>query len=200
MRAVLGIGNIGSRYDKTRHNVGFMFLDRLAEKYNLEFIPSKGDYFYCLGKLNGSDFALIRPTAYVNNSGGAAIHFLNENNISPEDLLVVHDDINLNFGSFKTKLNGGDGGHNGIASIIYSLNSDQFPRVRIGIGNSFDKGKMVDYVLERFTGKEIETLEEVFLKSVILTEAFITGGSKGMLDVNSIMKTEERKAEEQKDK
>lgn len=195
MRAILGIGNIGKRYARTRHNVGFMFLDYMVDKYSLQFIPSKSDYYYCLGIFNGADFALIRPSTYVNNSGIAAEHFISTNGISSDELLVIHDDLNLNFGVIKTKLNGGDGGHNGLSSIIYNLNSDSFPRIRIGIGASFEKGSQVDYVLEDFSSDEMPVLNSLFEKTLILTEEFIANGSKGMLDANSRLNPKEKKKE-----
>ena len=195
MRAILGIGNVGNRYALTRHNIGFMFLDFLAGKYSIEFKPSKSDYYFGIGKIEGSDFALIRPTTYVNNSGIAAAHFISAYNSSPEDLLVIHDDINLNFGKLKTKLNGGDGGHNGISSIIYHLNSNQFPRVRIGIGNDFDRGAQADYVLDKFPREEMNRLTEIFEKTLLLTEEFILNGTKGLLDVNSRLNPKEKRKE-----
>lgn len=196
MRAILGIGNVGSRYAETRHNIGFMFLDYLAGKYSLSFIPSKGDYYFCKGKIKGSDFTLIRPSTYVNNSGSAAYHFISENNLTPEDLLVIHDDINLDFGKIKTKLNGGDGGHNGISSIIYHLQTNLFPRVRLGIGNNFSKGAQVNYVLDKFPPDEIAQLENVFEKVFILAEEFIFSGTKGLLDVNSRLNPKEKKKDD----
>lgn len=196
MRAILGIGNVGSRYAKTRHNIGFMFLDYLAGKYSLEFIPSKGDYYYCKGKIKGSDFTLIRPSTFVNNSGFAAGHFVSSNNLTPEDLLVIHDDINLDFGKIKTKLNGGDGGHNGISSIIYHLNSNLFPRVRLGIGNNFSKGAQADYVLDNFPPDEAAQLKDIFEKVLMLSEEFILNGTKGLLDVNSRVNFKEKKKDD----
>ena len=191
MRLILGIGNPGKRYTFNRHNIGFMFLDYLAEKESLSFLPSKGDFYYAEGSLNSSEYNLIKPSTYVNNSGAAALQALQLNNVEVKDLLVIVDDINLNLGDFRVRVSGGDGGHNGISSIIYHLNSNQFPRIRIGIGDSFENGKMADYVLTNFSKEEIESLKKSFSLGIILTKEFIKGGIKQMLDANSKLSIED---------
>ena len=190
MRIILGIGNPGRRYSFNRHNVGFMFLDYMAVKESLSFLPSKGDFYYAEGKINNSEFSLIKPSTYVNDSGKAALQALQLYNAEIKDLLVVVDDLNLKFTDFKVNSSGGDGGHNGMSSIIYHLNSNQFPRIRIGIGTSFEKGKMADYVLTDFNKEEIESLKNSFSLGVILTKEFIRGGTKQMLDTNSRLASE----------
>lgn len=181
----MGIGNPGGRYENNRHNVGFMFLDYLANSNSLKFIPSKGDYNFASGIIQDSPFLLVKPSTYVNQSGAAVNQALAENKSDVSDLLVVLDDVNLELGNLRVRPYGGDGGHNGMSSIIYQLNSDQFPRIRIGIGNNFSKGEMADYVLSNFTKEELEILGKSFLLSKILTEEFIKGGVKQMLDANS---------------
>ena len=182
MQAVLGIGNPGKVYENTKHNVGFIILDRLAEKHNLIFQPSNSDYFEAGGKLNTAPFLLIKPTTYVNNSGLAAVHALNKYKLNFEDLLVVADDVNLDLGKIRIRQRGGDGGHNGLHSLIYHLNSDQFPRLRFGIGKDFEEGEMADYVLSRFDESSFDFLENRFTFALDLIEAFLTGGLKNMLD------------------
>lgn len=185
MRIILGIGNPGRRYSNNRHNVGFILLDQLAEKYSLSFNPSKGDYYFCEGKVGKNEFSLIKPSTYVNNSGIAASQALQFYNINVSDFLVVYDDINLEFSKIKVKAAGGDGGHNGINSIIYHLQNDQFPRIRIGIGNNFEKGSMADYVLSDFSKEEFEVLKNTYMVSINLINEFIQGGIKQLLDANS---------------
>ena len=187
MRIILGIGNPGKRYSFNRHNVGFMFLDYLAVKESLSFFPSKGDFYFAQGKLNNSEFNLIKPSTYVNDSGKAALQALQFNNAKVEDLLVVVDDLNLNFSEFRVRASGGDGGHNGIASIIYHLNSDRFPRIRIGINND-EKESNVDFVLSDFTSDEKNSLTNIFDDCMILTKGFIEAGIKNMMDINSALK------------
>ncbi len=187
MRIILGIGNPGNQYKNNRHNVGFMFLDLLANKYSLKFVPSKNDYYYADGKLGEYEFSLIKPSTFVNNSGTAALNSSSNFNTRIEDILVISDDINLEPGILKIKSHGGDGGHNGIASIIYHLNSNKFPRLRIGVGNKFESGRMAEYVLSDFNLEESKLLENSFEKGISLVENFIKGGLKQMLDHHSII-------------
>lgn len=185
MRAILGIGNTGRNYLKNRHNAGFILLDYFAEKHSLSFKPSKEDYYYCSGKIGDSEFLLIKPTTYVNNSGIAALQVSQLHHLNTSDLLVVYDDINLEVASVRVRASGGDGGHNGISSIIYHLQSETFPRIRIGIGNNFEKGFMADYVLSDFSNEEFAALKDTFEYSSGLLEEFIKGGLKQLLDANS---------------
>lgn len=185
MRVILGIGNPGQKYELNRHNVGFLFVDKLALKHSLQYKAGKGDYYFASGSLSGSNFFIIKPTTYVNNSGFAAKDILSENNISPEDLLVIYDDLNIENGKYRLRAGGSAGGHNGISSIIYHLNSDNFPRIKIGIGQQFEKGKMADYVLSDFNRNELNELDKLFDDVLFLSEEFIKGGKKHLLDANS---------------
>lgn len=185
MRIILGVGNPGNRYFYNRHNAGFMILDFFASQHSISFKPSKNDYWYSEGKIQNLKFILIKPSTFVNSSGLAAKQAIEKYKIDPKELLVVVDDVNLDIGDFRIRTSGGDGGHNGINSIIYHLNSNQFPRLRIGIGNNFDEGKMAEYVLTDFSKEELKVLEPVFEASKILIEDFIKDGIKGMLDANS---------------
>ena len=185
MRVILGIGNPGNRYLYNRHNVGFILLDKLASKYSLSFTPSKGDYYFCEGKIGSEEFSLIKPTTYVNNSGIAASQAINFYEIDVSDFLVVFDDLNLDLAKVKLKVKGGDGGHNGLSSIIYHLNNNNFARLRLGIGSDFEKGFMADYVLTDFTKDELKELQNTFNLGIKLSEEFIQGGIKQLLDANS---------------
>jgi PTH1 family peptidyl-tRNA hydrolase len=185
VRVIFGIGNPGNKYEKNRHNIGFKLLDYFASKNSLSFIPSKGSYYYSSGKLHDSEYYLVKPTTYVNNSGVAVLELIESLNLNREDLLVVHDDINLDIGNIRVKLSGGDGGHNGINSIIYHLISNEFTRLRIGVGNKFQKGEMAAYVLSDFNNEENKILDKIFETGASLIEEFIKGGTKQMLDTNS---------------
>lgn len=182
MRAVFGLGNPGSKYKLTRHNIGFLVLDSFSEKYKLEFHPSKNDYYYSEGSFESSEFFLIKPTTFMNLSGVSVVDFLNEYKINLHDLLVVVDDVNLELGKIRLRKSGGDGGHNGLKSIIYHLQNDSFPRLRIGVGNSSKETDLADYVLGKFSKDELETLKESIEFSVELIEKFISGGYKNMSD------------------
>lgn len=185
MRLVIGIGNPGERYSLNRHNVGFMFLDYFAEKHALKFVPSKSCYYYSRGKYKGEEYALLKPSDYVNTSGAAAAHAVEYFKTELRDFLVIVDDINLQLSEFRVRVSGSDGGHNGMSSIIYHLGSDQFPRIRIGVGNDFEKGRMADYVLSDFGKNELKELNKTFDLCTQLTEEFIGNGLDEMLNLNS---------------
>lgn len=185
MRSIVGLGNPGTRYDFTRHNVGFQILDLFAEKNKIKFKASKKDYFYSEGLFRSSDFFLVKPTTYMNSSGVAVLDFANEYSIDLENLLIVYDDVNLQPGQIRLRKSGSDGGHNGIKSIIYHLQNDTFPRLRFGIGSEFEKGDMAEFVLAKFSGKEMNLVEESLRFAVELIEQFIIGGYKSMLDLFS---------------
>ncbi len=185
MRVIFGIGNPGRKYQDNRHNVGFMLLDFFAGKHALSFNPSKGSYYSCEGKIAGNEFILVKPTTYVNNSGLAALEVLEGYRLVVDDFLIIHDDINLEIATVKVKISGSDGGHNGLSSLIYNFASDKFPRIRIGIGKSFRKGEMADYVLSDFNNDEFEDLKKSFETGSLLIDEFISGGIKNLLDANS---------------
>ena len=185
MRAVLGIGNIGLRYQRNRHNAGFLVLDYFAQNRSIKFKAAKGDYYFCEGDLNQVQYFLIKPSNYVNNSGVAALQFLEKHKIDISDLLVVCDDVNMKMGKLRVRKSGGDGGHNGLASIIYHLNSDQFPRLRIGIGSDFNEGELSSYVLDDFSENDATILKSVLKNSSLLVEEFIIGGIESLLNANS---------------
>ena len=191
MRGILGIGNPGINYLRNRHNAGFLILDNLAERKSLDFRPAKGDYFIALGEQNGESYCLIKPTTYVNKTGQAALQVIEKFKIEIVELLVVCDDVNIKTGQLRIRKSGGDGGHNGLASIIYDFNSDQFPRLRIGIGNDFDEGELSSYVLTDFSDDEEKLLTAVVKNSILLIEEFINGGYEAMLDLNSRLKNDE---------
>lgn len=193
MRAVVGIGNPGLKYSFNRHNVGFLFLDYFAEKKKLEFKPSKFDYYYSEGELDNIPFVLIKPSTYVNLSGVAVLSSVTRYKIDFKDILIVVDDINLEFSEFRLRKSGGDGGHNGLSSIIYHLNCDQFPRIRIGIGNNFEKGDLPKYVLSDFDKNEQIKLKSTFEMSTQLVESFILDGYNAMLNTYSRLINLEKK-------
>ena len=187
MRVIFGIGNPGHRYSNNRHNAGFLLLDFVASQKSLSFLSAKGDYHYAKGIACDTNFLLIKPTTFVNNCGFASKQVTDEYDLPIEDFLVVCDDTSLDLGTVRVRLSGGDGGHNGLASIIYNLNSNGFPRIRIGVGQSLNKNGLVEYVLSDFTTDEVTKLRNIFEKATSLIDEFISGGSKAMLDLNSKM-------------
>ena len=184
---IFGIGNPGIRYEFTRHNAGFLLLDYLAKKFSIGFKESTGEYLQSEGNINEQRFLLVKPVTFVNNSGIAAKQIFEKYSLLPEEFLVVCDDTNLQSFDLRVRLSGGDGGHNGLSSLIYHLMTDQFPRIRIGIGCNPPEIELADYVLSEFSKTELEAFQKTFNKGSILIEEFIKGGTKMMLEANSIL-------------
>ena len=192
MRAIIGIGNPGSSYQFNRHNAGFILVDYFAKLNSINFIPSKNNYYQASGTINQDNYVLIKPTTYVNKIGIAAAEVVENFNLPHEDLLIICDDVYLDIGSFRVKLSGGDGGHNGLSSIIYHLNTIDFPRIKIGVGRSTEEKKLADHVLSDFNVEEEPILTNVLKNSSTLINEFITGGTNKMLEANSKLFNEEK--------
>ena len=160
MTVLVGLGNPGRNYSDTKHNFGFWVLDKFAEKRSLKFQAGKGDYLL----VKSNDIALVKPTTYMNNSGMAVADYCRYFQNTAEELLVVYDDIDLPLGTLRFKPNGGSGGHKGLESIIYQLESEDFNRLRIGISAENEMGPSERYVLSPFpkdwTGKINEMIEK----------------------------------------
>jgi PTH1 family peptidyl-tRNA hydrolase len=162
LKLIIGLGNPGKKYELTRHNIGFQILDYIAGYLRVRFNPEKGDWYGVSGKYKDSEFYLMKPTTFMNNSGEAVRDFLTSNNIPLNNILVIHDDFQIPFGMIRMRTKGSDGGHNGVSSIIYHLNSMSFPRMRIGIGKDIlNKEDYIDFVLSDFNKKEITQLNEL---------------------------------------
>ena len=168
---IAGLGNIGNDYADTRHNVGFLVLDKLAEISGLVF-ESKRYAWKTEFRFKGRIFILIKPTTFMNLSGKAISYWLKKENIPDENLLVIADDIALPLGALRLRKKGGAGGHNGLLSIIEHLGTQEFSRLRIGVGNDFPTGLQIKYVLGEWTTEEktilfpkIETAVEI-IKSI----------------------------------
>lgn len=188
MRIIVGIGNPGSSHRYNRHNVGFQFLDFFVQKKILLFNASKFDYHFAEGELLGTPFVLVKPDTFVNNSGLAVLDCTRYYSANVEDVLVVVDDIHLNFSDIRIRRSGGDGGHNGLNSIIYHLSSENFSRLRIGIGSDFESGSLVNYVLSDFNKNDFVQLEKTFNLSIQLVESFVSDGYSSMLSTFSRLK------------
>lgn len=156
MKVVIGLGNPGAQYQATRHNIGWRVLDVVAEKLRAEFRPGKGDYYEARGRWRGHDLLLVKPTTYMNNSGIAARQIAERYGIPPEEMLAITDELQFPVGRVQLKASGSSGGQNGIESLIYHLRTSEFPRLRCGIGNEFQRGMMADYVLSPFPEEERE--------------------------------------------
>lgn len=157
---ITGLGNMGFDYEGTRHNIGFDVVDYLAAKFEVQY---KSERYGMLGsfKHKGRTFILLKPNTYMNLSGQAIRYWMQKEKIKTDKLLVILDDLNLSFGKVKIKSKGSAGGHNGLKNIEQLLNTNQYPRLRIGIGDRFGKGKQVDFVLGRWTNKEAIDLPDI---------------------------------------
>jgi len=156
---VAGLGNVGDEYHETRHNIGFLVLDALAKESGITF-SDKRYGFVTEYRHKGRIYVLVKPNTYVNLSGKAINYWLKESSVPVENLLIVADDLSLPFGTIRLRRRGGDGGHNGLASIIDVLGTQDFARLRFGIGGDFPYGTQVDYVLGKWTQDEINQLSD----------------------------------------
>lgn len=172
---IVGLGNIGPKYENTRHNIGFKILDRLAYKENLIFEPAKlGDI--TTYKLKGRTFILLKPSTYMNLSGKAVLYWLQKEKIPLENLLVITDDLNLPFGTIRIKTKGSDGGHNGLKDIQLQLGTTTYNRFRFGIDNEFGRRNQVDFVLGEWESDEEKQLPERLDLSVEVVKSFGLAG------------------------
>ena len=172
---IVGLGNIGDKYQNTRHNIGFKILDFLANKENLIFETQKlGDV--TIYKFKGRQFILLKPSTYMNLSGKSVLYWLTKEKIPLENLLIITDDLNLPFGTIRLKTKGSDGGHNGLKDVQDKLQTINYNRFRFGISDEFNKGRQVDYVLGEWTEEESKLLLERLEKSVELIKSFGTAG------------------------
>ena len=159
---IVGLGNPGDKYEFTRHNAGFMCLDFLADK--LDFKINKLKYKSLLADIDikGHRCLVMKPQTFMNNSGEAVRDAAQFYKIPPENVIVIYDDISLDVGRIRVRRKGSDGGHNGIKSIIYHLNSDNFPRIKVGVGKKPAEWEdLADWVLSRFTNDELKILHDV---------------------------------------
>lgn len=172
---ICGLGNIGAEYADTRHNAGFLLADALALNLKAEFSSAKLGSL-AKAKYKGRNLLILKPSTYMNLSGKALKYWMTHENIPVNQILVVVDDIALPTGVLRMKKKGGDAGHNGLNNIIYYLNSEEFPRLRIGVGNDFPKGSQVDYVLGRWTSEEKKIMIPSIEKGISAVKSFVFNG------------------------
>ena len=172
---IIGLGNVGAEYANTRHNAGFVVADALVKElkgeWKVERLASVSKV-----KFKGRTLVVIKPTTYMNLSGKAVKYWLGQEKIPIDKMLVVVDDIAIPLGMLRLKAKGGDAGHNGLTDIILKLNTDSFPRLRIGIGDDFPRGYQSDYVLGEWTKKEVELMIPRVEMAVEMVKSFVTVG------------------------
>ena len=178
MRLIVGLGNPGPQYENTRHNAGFMLVDKLAGEFGISVIKNKFDVRYGRGAIEDHKVMLAKPMAYMNRSGWPVQKLAAYFKINSKDLMVVHDDIDLAFGRLKIKEKGGHGGHKGLQSIMNAFGEDEFVRLRIGIGRSEEGGSVSDHVLGPFFGDEAKQLDSILTEARDAVVTILTEGSK----------------------
>lgn len=179
MYLIVGLGNPGNEYIRTRHNVGFMVADQLAASMNVSFHPGKGEFWLTQCSLKNVEVTVLKPVTYMNNSGIAVREFVEREQIPFENILIVCDDFQLPLGIIRLRKDGSDNGHNGLSSIIYHLQTDQFARLRCGIASinmPLEKSKMKDFVLDRFSESELSIVENMVGRARNACTSFIMDG------------------------
>ena len=179
---IVGLGNIGSEYANTRHNIGFKILDYIANQEGISFQTVKLGEVAEL-KIKGRTLLLLKPNTYMNLSGKAVKYWLEKENIEKENMLVITDDLNLAFGTIRIKTKGSDGGHNGLKNIQLLLNSTEYPRFRFGISDAFKKGQQVNYVLGEWDTEEKEKLKERLEISSEIVKSFALAGLSNTMNI-----------------
>lgn len=173
LRAIIGLGNPGDRYAKTRHNAGFMVIDELATRWQATFKPGKGNYVFARDAQ--WDSILMKPTTYMNDSGQAVRHLLDYFKIDTADCMIVFDDLDIPFPELRLRKQGGAGTHRGMQSVIRHLNDTNFPRTRMGIGGDQGRRLAEDFVLENYSKDEFNVLPEQLGKAAEALEDWLKG-------------------------
>ncbi|MCQ2139229.1 MAG: aminoacyl-tRNA hydrolase [Bacteroidales bacterium] len=182
---VVGLGNIGAEYASTRHNMGFMVLDAWAQASNIIFQTER---YGSVAEVSfkGRKIYLLKPSTYMNLSGNAVRYWMNKLDLPMENLLVICDDLNLPFGTLRMRKNGSDGGHNGLKNINELLESQNYARIRMGIGNDFSRGHQVDFVIGELTDEEKEQMGPICDKVIEGIKGFVTiGPDRTMNNLNT---------------
>jgi len=178
---IVGLGNIGNEYTETRHNIGFKVLDAFVADKEASFETQKlGDI--AIAKIKGRSILCLKPSTYMNLSGKAIKYWMDKEKIPLENILIITDDINLEFGVFRVRTKGSDGGHNGLKSTQEVLQTDSYNRFRFGVGADFGKGRQVDYVLGEWNAEENKALKERLEKASRLVSSFVLSGVKNTMN------------------
>lgn len=179
MYLIVGLGNPGNEYVQTRHNVGFLVADQLAASMNTQFHAGKGEFWLAECSLKNVEVTVLKPVTYMNNSGIAVQEFFEQQQIALENILIICDDFQLPLGTIRLRKDGSDSGHNGLSSVIYHLQTDQFARLRCGIASMSmppEKSKRKDFVLDRFPESELRIVENMVERARDASISFVMDG------------------------
>lgn len=178
MYIIAGLGNPTKEYDKTRHNVGFSAIDALADQYNIDVSEKKHKALCGRGAIGGQKVVLMKPQTFMNLSGESIRAAVDFYKVDPEDLIIIYDDISLEPGQLRIRLKGSAGGHNGIKNIIAHLGTQEFPRIKVGIGAKPPRMDLADYVLSRFSQGEQKLMEDAFQEAADAAVMMMTDGAE----------------------
>ncbi len=182
----IGLGNIGEKYKNTRHNIGWLLMERLSAKYELNFVAGKGDYYVCEKKIYGKNLLFVLPTTYMNNSGIAAKQICDRYKVKANQICIFVDEYNFPIGKFHLKATGSSGGHNGVISMIEELGTNEFMRFRLGIDKNFGQGELVEYVLGNFNNNEMLEVVKMLDEAQLAIDHLIkVGFMRAMSEINS---------------
>lgn len=191
MYLIAGLGNPTKEYDKTRHNVGFSVIDTLADVYRIDVNEKKHKALCGRGVIEGQKVILLKPQTFMNLSGESIRAAADYYKIDPEDMIVIYDDISLEPGQLRIRLKGSAGGHNGIKNIIAHLGTQEFPRIKVGVGAKPPRMDLADYVLSRFGGEEQKVMDEAFKEAAQAAVMMMTeGAERAMNHFNTKKKAE----------
>lgn len=175
MKLIVGLGNPGNRYEQTRHNAGFMVVDRLMDRNGLQLNEQKFEADYRVWHHSNEKVLIAKPYTYMNNSGGAVLSLMSYYGVALEDLLVIYDEMDLDPGRIRLRLRGSAGGHNGMKSIIHLIGTDDFKRIRIGIGRPQPGWKVVDHVLAPFDKQSQLLVDQAVDQASMAIEKWLGG-------------------------
>ena len=173
---IVGLGNPGPEYRGTWHNLGYRVVEKFAANYKMNFHPGKGEYLYSERNIAGQKIYLLKPTSFMNLSGRPVLDFVEAKDLFHENIFVICDDINLPLNRIRLRGKGRDGGHNGLASVIYHLGTDNFPRLKLGISIGEDMASLSDFVLSEISEKLAFTVDEMLNRAVDCIDCFIRQG------------------------
>lgn len=178
---IVGLGNIGDQYKNTRHNIGFKIVNAFVKEHESSFSTEKlGDVAKL--KIKGKTVLVLKPNTYMNLSGKAVMYWMKQENIQVENLLVITDDLNIDFGKLRIKGKGSSGGHNGLKDIQEKFNTGAYPRFRFGVGSQYSKGRQVDFVLGQWSKEEESEMIERIPTCVKAVTSFITAGMSNTMN------------------
>ena len=174
MKLIVGLGNPGEKYSQTRHNIGWLFIDYLSKIYGIDVEKNKCDALVGETKVNGKKIILAKPLTFMNLSGNAVVKLKKWYKVDNKDILIIFDDIDIPFGTFRYREKGSGGSHNGMKNIVQMLSTEEISRLRIGLGGlKHEKQDMADFVLQKFKKDELKNLEDIFFEASKNVEEFI---------------------------